>query len=189
MKKGFVLLFFLAFISSPAFADGFFSSGERTAIDKGSKMVAGSFSFSTSGGELYERNGNRLTRFQINYSYSSFLGKGFALGGHFSIAHTSQGSFSYSSYGVGPQIICFPGRNRPKPRIKGANYPYFGLAFTYTHYSGDLDGSIVGLGVGNIHMLTHTVGVPLELTYQVERVKSADGNSFNVTAGLVVFIY
>ena len=189
MKKGLMLLFFLTFISSQAFADGFLSSGDQTAIDKGSKMLAGSFSFSTSGGDLYEWNGNRLTRFQINCSYSSFLGKGFALGGHLSIEHKSRGSFSSSSYGVGPQIICFPGRNRPKPHIKGANYPYFGLAFTYTHYSGDLDGSLVDLGVGNIHMLTRTVGVPLELTYQMEKVKSAKGNSFNVTAGLIVFIY
>ncbi len=189
MKRISLCLFFFFSISSLASAGGLFSTDKQMPIDKGNKMFVGSLNFSTAGGDLYERNGNRLTRFQIDYSYSSFLGRGFAFGGHFSIEHISQGSSSYSSYGVGPQIICFPGRNRPKPRIKGANYPYFGLTFTLTHYSGNLDGRIVGIGVGNIHMLTRTVEVPLELTYQMERVKSTDGNSFNVTVGLLIFIY
>ena len=67
MKKGLMLLFFLAFISSPAFADGFFSSGEGTAIDKGSKIFTGSFSFSTSGGKLYGTE--RITDLWTSYSH------------------------------------------------------------------------------------------------------------------------
>lgn len=172
----------LLFVCSSAFAQDF-------PTNKGSKMISAQFSYSSAGGDLYERNGNRLSIFRVNHSYSSFVTSGLAFGLHFSLVSTWQDGSTYTSFGVGPQLLCFPGGKRAKPKVRGANYPYLGLAFTFTHSSGGAYGSIVSLGVGNVRMLTRTVGFSTEVTYAIEHVESVSGNSFNLNGGIVAFLH
>lgn len=190
MKRNFLFVCMLLFVCSSASAQDFRTTfGQDFPTNRGSKMISAQFSYSSAGGDLYERNGNRLSIFQVNHSYSSFVTSGLAFGLHFSLVSIWQDGNTQSSFGVGPQLLCFLRGNRSKPNVKGANCPYLSVAFTYTHFSGGVDGNIISLGIGNVHMLTRTVGLSTEATYGIENLESVSGNSFNLKGGIVAFLY
>ena len=111
-----ILVLPLIFLCGSAFAQSF-------PTDKGSKMVSGSFSFSSMGGDLYEEDGDRIMLIQFTPSVSYFTEPGFAFGGKLMLLRYSIGDHSLTAWSIGPQLLYFLGENKPKVAVKGAIYP------------------------------------------------------------------
>lgn len=171
-------------------------------VDKGSTMIMGSFSFSSSGGELYESgDGDRLTSFELSPMLGYFIVPGFSIGLQFTYSNLSQGDASLSSWGVGPEIAYFIGGNEAKEKIKGVTYPfltasYYIMGDTYSSGSSDRSqsGSKFRLGVGIDHLITESVGLFGLLAYDMDTEKPEDGesesgNQIGVYAGFNIFLY
>lgn len=178
---------------------------QDSAFDPGSKIVAGSFAYSSACGDLYEDDDERLTTLQFTPSLSVFVSPGFAVGGKFLYARSSQDQESITSWGIGPQIIYYIGGNQPRESVRGATYPYLGVAFVFTKstyessFLGQTEdistsGTAFSFGFGINHMLTESVGLFGEVDYQLDSMKPEDGdsvsgNKFNIVGGFAFFLY
>jgi hypothetical protein len=195
-----ILALALVFLCGSALAQSF-------PTDKDSKIVSGSFAFSSMGGDLYEsgEDGDRMTSIQFYPSVSYFVTPGFALGGKLILERLSQGDDGFTTWGIGPQLLYFIGGNQPKVTVKGATYPYFGAAFLYTSSTVKMEllgeteesttsGTIISFGGGICNMLSNTVGLTVEASYEIDNMKpeegdSQSGNKFNILAGIVAFLW
>lgn len=190
-----VLVFTLILAHSSAFAQSYHT-------DKGSKIIAGEFSFSNSGGDLYENSdGDRLTSVGFDPFISYFLTPGLALGGYFSLSSASQGDWSATAWGIGPRIIYFIGGSKSISTVKGTTNPFLDAAFLYLTRTSKYDseeysasGTKIRFGGGVLHMISESVGLFCEAAYSIDSMKPEDedsesGSEFNITAGLSFFLY
>ena len=174
-------------------------------ISKGSRMIGGTFSFSSSGGDLYEINNKRVTRLQMNPSLNVFVFDRFSLGGVLAIDRTSSDAATSMGFGIGPRIAYFFGQTG-STGVPGSVYPYIGFAILYTRQTYDpsgiasdltISGYSFGFGCGLISMLSNEIGLSFELTYQIDSATveyggfedSESGDSVNLTAGIACFLY
>ena len=170
--------------------------------DKGSKIVAGEFAFSSAGGDLYENSdGDRLTTIELDPFISYFLTPGLALGGNFLLERMSQGDWSLTTWGIGPRLIYFIGGSQPISTVKGKTYPFLDAAFLYIKNTFKYDsdessslGTMIRFGGGILHMLSDSVGLFGEAVYSIDSIKPEDGdsesgNQFNIAAGFTFFLY
>jgi len=182
-----VVLFF--FFASTVFAGDY-------AVDKGSALVSGTFSFANASGDLYEEDGNSATTISLNPSVLYFVIPNFAVGGNFLLAHTSQGDASMSALAIGPKVAYFIGG--PNSKV----YPYFGAGFAYVRQSvslggGDdftISGTKISLGAGAAVMVKPHWALVFEGAYNLDNMKpeneeSVSGNIFAVSVGIAGFIF
>lgn len=199
MNKIFTSVCLFAFVIILAYSSAF-SQGFPT--DKGSKIVAGGFSYTSSGGDLNENSdGDRDISIDLSSSVSYFLSPGFALGANFLFSRNSQGDNSVTMWGIGPQLSYFIGGNQAVSTVKGTTYPFLTVSFVYVKggydYESDdssVSGTVIGFSGGIMHMLSESVGLFGDISYSIENMKwededSESGNEFGISAGLSFFLY
>lgn len=193
-----ILAFVLILTCGSAFA-------QTSPIGKGSKMVLGDLLFSSMGGDLHEEDGDRVTVIQLNPSAGYFVSRGIACGGNLFLTRQSAGNTSNTTWGIGPLLMYFIGGNQPKTTAKGATYPFLAASFLYTRsimkmeWYGEKDefkasGTMVGLGAGICHMLSNTVALMVQASYQIDNMKpeeedSESGNQLGIRVGIASFLH
>jgi hypothetical protein len=172
-------------------------------IDKGSKLISGSFAFTSAGGDLYANSDDeRVTTIMLNGSFGYFVSKGFNIGGKLLFNRQSQGDNSTTTWGVGPSVSYFFGDENSKvyPFIGGTflynkttlkskyNYGYYEVEEEY-----DYSGTTLAFGGGVCYMLSSAVGLFTEINYQIDNVDfeghSFSGNKVNFMIGINAFLY
>ncbi len=207
ISKKFIGVFFLVsifFFNTTSNAQQSILQEQKSPIDQGNKLIAGGLSFSSSGGDLYESNNERLNSIKIAPTINFFVFKGFALGGKLQLDRQSQGSSSNTVWGIGPQFMWFPLIEQPTSEIKGFIYPYIGAYALFAkdtlRYEVNKDSVVekaeatfYGFGGGFCCMLTETVGLMAEGIYELqvarpENIESIDGNSFTFNISIAAFL-
>jgi len=196
-KKLFFVLFVAASLSNVIYSQSF-------PIDKGSKILSGSFSFSSAGGDLYEdQEDNNNVTLTLNAAYGVFASKGLNIGGKIIFVNSSQGDDNYREIGIGPSISYFFGDEPSKL------YPFIVASFIYSNenyktkyldyygaestYSNTVTGYSISLGGGLCYMVSDAVGVFSEAGYQSDNLSngdnSASGTKIYLNVGISAFIY
>jgi hypothetical protein len=182
--------------------------------DKGSLIVGGSVSFTSSSGDLYENpQGKGSTEISLAPFADYFVSPGLAVGGSVIFYKESQGDNSQTTIGLGPEVRYFFGGNVKPKMIKGKNYPYAIGSFLWenTKHKSTMyaktsvpSGSpnfeykttftSISLGAGILHMLTGSVGVSAQVTYNMDKSKYEDGeavkgNKIKFWVGITAFKY
>jgi len=178
-------------------------SSQSFPIDKGSKLISGSFAFTSAGGDLYNNSKDeRETVILLNGSFGYFVSQGFNLGGKILFNRQAQGDYSSTTWGIGPSLSYFFGDENSKV------YPFIGITFIYNkttvkdkYSSGyytqtmeyDYDGTNLAFGGGVCYMLSSAVGIFTELNYQIDNMSyegnSVSGNKINLMIGINAFLY
>ncbi len=178
-------------------------SSQSFPIDKGSKLLSGSFAFTSAGGDLYENSKDeRATTILLNGSFGYFVSQGFNVGGKLLFNRQSQGDYSLTTWGLGPSVSFFFGDENSKA------YPFVGATFMYTqtlvkdkYYTGyyeqsveyDYSGTSLVFGGGVCYMLSSAVGLFTEVNYQIDNLsyedESVSGNKVNLMIGINAFLY
>ncbi len=173
------------------------------AIDKGSKIIGGSFTFSSSGGGLHENSeGDNLLSIGLNGTFGYFLSPGLCIGGNILFNHRSQGEYSNNQFGIGPKFSYFFGESEK------SFYPYLTTSILYLTskykdsytYMGETEsweyttsGYEIYAAGGVCFMLSNTIGLFSEAGYQYEKVKydevSESGNCISITFGVNAFLF
>lgn len=191
--KGFIALLFV-FVSTSTFAQSY-------PIDKGSKMIAGSFSITSAGGDLYTNSEEgRATTILLNGSYGYFVTKGVNIGGKILFSRYSHGDVSNTGWGIGPSFSYYFGDEKSKV------YPYLAASFFYDKYVYSTNDGILGkeveysqsritthLAGGVCYMLSSAIGLFSELNYEIENYEfekdKINGNTINFMVGINAFLY
>lgn len=169
------------------------AAAQDYAIDRGSMVLGGSVSWSSSGGELYENaDGDRVNSLLLNPQVMYFVTPGFALGGDLLVERVSQGEFDATTIAVGPAASYFFGG--PESSI----YPFVGATVGYasTSSSGaDASGIAFGGAAGAAFMLSRSVALTGAATYRVQNLsvdqvdESFTGNAFALQIGVEAFLF
>ena len=188
-------VFMLALFSGFTFAQG-------SPIDEGSMMAAGGFSFSNWSGDLYEdADNNSQTVIDIFPILSYFILPGLAAGGEFAYSRISQSDWSYTAFGIGPQVRYYFVLNREQTEAKGSTYPYFSVNFLFgtAKFKSDSGESkytykTFGFGLGAVYMISDAVGVFGQGGFDIDSRKPEDGDSVSgnvlgFDVGFTYFIY
>ncbi len=158
------------------------------STDKGSKIISGSFSFSSAGGDIYENSHEeRLTTVELNADFGFFTSPGFEVGGKVLFSNISQGGASYSQIGLGPQLGYFWGDGEKKL------HPFVNASFLYVSRSNSITGSQLYFGGGICFMISDAIGLAGEVGYQVESLSSHShsitGDRINLSIGIKAFLF
>ena len=186
MLKYVVTLFAVLAIASSASAQGY-------AIDQGALVLDGTVSYSSDGGDLYEdADGNRVNTALVNPSVLYFVAPGLAIGGELYVENASQGDFSLTTIGVGPEITYFFGG--PESTV----YPYVSAGLAYASLSSDFfdaSGIGFGFGAGAAFMLTNSVAITAGGSYDILNLsvdqvdETESGNTFRLEIGVAAFLF
>jgi hypothetical protein len=157
--------------------------------------------FSSAGGDLYEADNERMLLMQFNPSFNYFVFPGLALGGKFMFDKTSQGDYGTTAWGIGPQLVFFIGGTQPKDSFRGTIYPFIATSLIYAKSTisfmdedFSISGTMINLGGGLNFMLSNSVGLIMETSYEIDNMtpedeESISGNKFNIGLGIVAFLY
>ncbi len=157
------------------------------ATDKGSMLVGGSASFTSSGGDA--QGDDRYNILQINTKIMYFIALNLAIGGNFQFINQSYGDDSQTSVAIGPTIAYFFGQ--PDSRT----IPFIGASFTYGNVSDAYSQTSFSVGGGMVFMFARNIGLTTEASYQFESYSpegssdSVSGNTFGIALGISAFIY
>lgn len=167
------------------------SQGRSAATDRGAVLLSGISSFSSQGGDLHEGfDGDRLTTIAAVPSLFYFIVPGIGLGGDLSYSRTSQGDFSFTTWGAGPKLGFFMDSG-------GNTIPFVSGGVNYLSI-GDDDNSENGFGFkagGGILIRNGHLAVAIEAAYLYERFKpegsseSITGNTIAIGVGLAGFFF
>jgi hypothetical protein len=169
----------------------------QDALMKGAWDLGGSFSFTSSSGDLYENAaGDGLSSFGISPTLGYFFTDHLAVGALLSYTSLSQGDYSSSGFMFGPGLNYYLAQTGP-------GNPYGHLAYvigstssgngtTYKYSS-----SALKIGVGYLIWLNEHVGLDLNLGYSMDSSKetdpvegdAVDGSAFGLGVGFKIFDY
>ena len=192
----------LFLISNLSFAQDF-------PTDKDSKILFGNIAFSSMGGDIYNSGEERTTTLMATPGLTYFITPGLAIGGKGLLSRSAQGKNSTTIFGIGPHIAYFINGKEKPTNIKGTTYSYIGASFlftntNYTYKSGigyssleerSISGTTLSFGFGIMHMLSNSVGLTSEFSYEIDKVKgensdnTASGNKINIIIGISAFLY
>jgi len=166
-------------------------------------IISGNFSFYSEGGDLYDnRDGERNTVIEIDPAASYFVISGLALGLKLQYSHEIQGDRGWMSWGLGPELNYYFGRNNGVSDVKGDTYPFLQGGFYYSNLTYDY---VLGedltrvytttrVGVGIAHMISNFVALSSLLAYDIDTMKhenedSVAGNRVGIYVGFLIFLY
>ena len=170
---------------------------QEYAVDKGATMIAGSVSFSSSGGELFEDyDGNSDNVFSLSPTINYFVGKNFFIGGGLEFSTETQGDYKSNSIGVGPQIGYAFGNQESKvfPFVD-LGLRYYGMSVDYGSGNSEGSGRDIFLGAGMIFPVRSHLGLTFEAGYHMLNIKEKDydenysGNVLGISIGIVGLLY
>lgn len=168
-------------------------SAQSYATDQGSVIIGGSASFMSEGGDL-NGGGDRTNTLSLNPYVLYFVSPGFGIGGDLTATRVSQGDTHVSVVGIGPTVAYFFGDAdaTTRPFVEG-NVSYASSTFDNGAGSETASGFGLGGGVGAAFMLSPTVALTAEATYNWERLSSSgvhlDGNRFGLALGIAAFLF
>jgi hypothetical protein len=172
-----------------------YTNAQKAPAEKGSALVGGSLVLSSMGGDLYEYDDKRLFNFQISPSYTAFFMDGLGAGAKMILGYQKQGDYSITQFAIGPQVVYYISSNYQPETVKGKIYPFIGTSFLYQSlsYKGDNDsdsetGTLFSIGGGMSVMLTNSVGLNFEVSYQADKFAKETGNKINFLIGIVAFL-
>ncbi len=163
---------------------------------KGNWLVGGGASLIMSSGDLYENlDGDGATSIVFAPNFGYFVSNGFSIGGLLDIENQSQGDYSVTAIGVGPDLRYYFNSNRAVEG-RGLVLPYIRGAFQYLNLSGDMgdgSGTTFHFGGGFAYMLTNSAALTGEGFFELDSAKPEDGestsgNQFGVMFGFTLFI-
>ncbi|HPG39553.1 MAG TPA: hypothetical protein PLP19_00155 [bacterium] len=159
---------------------------QQYAIDKGAVIMSGTTTFSSYGGDLYERSGDRMTTLTIAPALNKFVGKNIFIGAALAYSKMSRGDNSSTTLGVGPTIGYAIGD------AKSTNYPFLGVGISY--YSvGDEDDSTGGhdikLSSGIIISSHKHIGIIIEAGYHMMSLESTKGDIITIGLGIAGLLF
>jgi hypothetical protein len=183
MKKTLIAIFCLTFFT--------FSFSQEFAVDKGAVIIAGTASFTSEGGDLYEYNGERLTTFSIAPTFVYFLATNIGLGGSVAYTSTSRGDNSYHTLGIGPTIGYFIGN------ASSTTFPYIaaGIQYYTAGNGSSISGTDIVLGGGVICPVKEHIGITINVGYHMMSLKpeganeSTSGNIIAVGIGITGLLF
>ncbi len=162
------------------------------AIDKGSYLLGGTVSFTSTGGDTLFDEDERLTEFSINPDLAYFVIPGLALGANVSYSRISERNFSFTTIGIGPSIAYYFGGPANKA------YPFVAGSVLYASSDGDISGFGSELAGGVSYMIARNVGLTGEAFYRLSRLsgdvfpgveRDFDSNTFGLRGGVTAFIF
>ncbi|MBE0679837.1 MAG: hypothetical protein IH592_13840 [Bacteroidales bacterium] len=171
----------------------FIVSAQQYATDKKATIIAGTASFMSSGGDLFEDlEGNNSTSINISPVLNHFIIKNLYIGGGIELVAESQGDYSYNGIGLGPQVgYMFGG-----PQSKAIPYLDLGLRYyrmNMDYGSGDdfqLSGSDLAVSFGVLIPIKTHIGLYFEGGYHIMDLKDKDsaesfsGNVLSIGVGI-----
>jgi hypothetical protein len=185
MKRSLVIISILLMSSFHALPQEF-------AIDKGGTIISGTGSFTSSGGDLYEWDGDRITTIMLTPAVDHFFAPNIALGCRVNYTGQSLGDYSYHAIGIGPSLSYFIGDSGSK------SYSFFACGIQY-YNAGDDDSSILGTEIfisgGILAPIRDHVGIVIEAGYHMMNLKSDDwdesesGNEIMLGIGVAGLLY
>jgi outer membrane protein W len=186
MKKIILISLVLLLFHSFAFSQDF-------AVDKGSILFAGTASFSTSGGDLFENaDEDRMMSMSIEPSVSYFVIQNVGVGLRASYSRDSQGDYSSSAMGVGPSLAYFLGD------AESNMFPFLGAGFLYLSTTDDdytLSGTDIAVVAGVLVPVKKNLGIMIDAGYHMMSLKHEDwdeaesGNMIMVGIGIAGILY
>lgn len=169
------------------------ASAQDYAVDQGSLVLGGTVSFTSEGGDLNENaDGDRANSLLLNPSVLYFVTPGLGIGGDLYVEYASQGDFSATAIGVGPEVAYFFGG--PDSSV----YPFVAGTISYVSLSSDFfDASGIGFGLsaGAAFMLTQSVALTAQADYEISNVtfeqtdNTESGNTFRLAMGIAAFLF
>jgi hypothetical protein len=181
------------------------ASAVDSPVSKGSRIVAGSISFESRGGEFYEDdNGKRETEWRVLPGGGIFVADRLSAGLLIEILSRKQGGATDYAIGVGPQVKYFFPTGRG-----GRNdaFTFIGLDYLFGQYGRDTAEpdfqkqeytlhSLKG-EAGFIYMLSSSVGATLTLYYdrswlvqrEPEKGPTVGASRFGVALGFTTFLW
>ena len=165
-------------------------TAQSPATSKGASIVSGMFSFTSQGGDLYSNfNDDPVNTIMFVPSYYHLVADKLGVGGDLSFTRTSQGDFSFNTFGFGPKVAYFfdSGSNTIPFAGGGVNYISIG--------DGDESegGFAVKLGGGVIVRKGH-LGLSIEAgwlreSYSPDGGDNISGNTIFIGASFLGFLY
>ena len=168
------------------------ASSQTFAIDQGAIRIGGTISFTSAGGELYGFDRERVNSAILNPSALYFVLPGFAVGGGLRVENTSQGDFSTTTIGIGPEAIYYFGN--PDSRL----YPFVGAGIGYSSLNAegfDNSGVYYGFEIGAAFMLSESVALTTQMDYSIHHQsvdqldESFTGTIFGLSVGVAAFLF
>jgi hypothetical protein len=181
------------------------SSPADAAISQGSRIVAGSISFESRGGEFYEDDrGKRESEWRLFPSGGYFVRDGIAVNLLIEVASLKQGNFLDQIWALGPQARYFFDLDKTRPR---GSYLFVGGAYLlgqFIHDTGEIDFKreeyslqSLKLDTGFMYMISETVGATITIFYDLSWVKQREpeksssrtsGNNIGFEFGFTTFL-
>lgn len=163
------------------------TAGPTYALDKGSLIVGGEGSFTSTG---FDGDDNRSVALLVNPAVQYFVRPKLALGGELNLARFSAGDQSVKLFGVGPRITYFFGGpdSRLHPLVSGS------VSWVRSSYGDDRSDSQAGYraAAGALYRLTRSVGITGEVFSQGEIEDSDEDlglNTFGLQFGIAAFVF
>jgi len=180
-----------------------FAFAQNSPFGKGSIVIWEEFEFESSGGDMWEYDGDRESTIMNRTSVDYFIMPGIAVGGTFFLERESQGDYNDTKWGLGPSAIYVLGGDNTNGSVKGSVFPYARVAFLYlkgnqersSFSDTEFTALVFGADIGAIYMLNSFVGFSGAIGYQIWSFNSddipndeEDGNKFGINAGFTIFI-
>ena len=175
------------------------------AISQGSRIVAGSISFESRGGEFYEDDrGKRESEWRLFPSGGYFVRDGIAVNLLIEVASLKQGNFLDQVWALGPQARYFFDLDKNRPR---GSYLFLGGAYLlgqYIHDTGEIDSKreeyslqSLKLDTGFMYMISEAVGATITIFYDLSWIKQREpqsgswvnGNNLGFEFGFTTFLF
>lgn len=179
MKKVIFSMLFLIFSVSFAFPQDY-------AVDKGAIVISGMASFSSWGGDLYEgSDSSRATIITLAPNIDYFVVKNIFIGGRILFESMSQGDYSLTTFGIGPQFGYAFGQ-------KNSNiFPYLiaGVYYNTSTASNGTDITFSGFdfkfGGGLMFTVAKHIGINIGASYNLVNRKSDDAGAESESGDII----
>lgn len=154
---------------------------------KGSFMIAGAASFSSSSGDLY--GDETQTQFQIMPGVYHFLADNVAVGGRINYIRVSQGDVSSSALLIGPYAAYFFQSGPKSSPFVGGGIFLNSSSSKYGDFSSTANGHTIVLSGGMALFVRPHFAIIPELGINFQELESTSGTTILLGVGLAGFIY
>ncbi len=182
-KSAVQILILVTALSSTASAQN-----NSMVTEAGAAFMNGTLSFASQGGDLYSYGSDRSTAITLGPRILYFVKPRVALGGTLDYTRLSQGSGSYTTLGVGPNLAYFfdSGGDVVPFLIGGVNYLRLAEGWGFGGFSEA--GSSARLGGGLVYRYGH-LAFTFEGNLILDRFSGTTGNTVFLSCGVGGFLF
>ncbi|MBN1822301.1 MAG: hypothetical protein JXR31_13360 [Prolixibacteraceae bacterium] len=185
------LLFTLCFLTIAVV-----TNGQTFAIDQGAIWVGGMASFTSSGGDLFEYDGDRASTITLAPTVNYFIVPNIFIGGSLEVSNSKQGDYKDTGFGIGPQVGYVIGNE------SSTSFPFIDAGAKlhtskseYGSYDSKTSGTDIFVGAGIVLPVAGHIGFTVEAAYHMMKLKEKDaddsysGNIFSIGIGITGLLY